>query len=59
VLIHLKIEYCPTGQLITLTGWSTYAQMTDKAGQIGLTRFVIKFRFAAWSRKKYVACANY
>jgi len=25
--------------------------MVEKAGQIGLTRFVIKFRFAAWSNK--------
>src|SRR5262245_27686363 len=51
MLIHFEIEYCLTGQLITLTERSIYTQMIEKAGQIGLTRFVIKFRFAVRSVK--------
>jgi len=49
VLIHFEIEYCLTGQLITLTERSKHTQMIEKVGQNGLTRFVIKFRFGAWS----------
>jgi len=47
VFIHFYIEYCLNGQLITLTERTTYTQMIEKAGQIGLTAFVIKFRFEA------------
>jgi hypothetical protein len=42
VLIHFEIEYCLTGQPITLTNWSIYAQMIEKVGQNGLTPFVIE-----------------
>jgi len=51
MLIHFEIEYCLTGQLITQNKPSFYPQMIEKLGQIGLTAFVIKFRFAVRSQK--------
>src|SRR5262249_55826898 len=51
MLIHFEIEYCLTGQLITINGWSIHSQMIEKVGQIGLTAFLIKFRFGARSQK--------
>jgi hypothetical protein len=51
MLIHFEIEYCLTGQLITLTERLIHPQMLEKLGQNGLTAFVIKFRFAVRSHK--------
>jgi hypothetical protein len=51
MLIHFEIEYCLTGQLITLTERSKHSQMIEKVGQIGLTPLVIEIRFAVRARK--------
>jgi hypothetical protein len=45
MLIHFEIQYCLTGQSITLTERSVHAQVLEKLGQIGLTAQVIEIRF--------------
>jgi hypothetical protein len=59
MLIHQEIDYCLTGQLITPNIWSLHSQMIEKAGQIGLTALVIKFRFATRSHENLVAGGNH
>jgi hypothetical protein len=48
MLIHFEIEYCPTGQSITLTERSIDPQVLENLGQIALTPLVIEIRFVGW-----------
>jgi hypothetical protein len=55
MLIHFKNGYCLTGQSITLTARSVYAQVLEKVGQIALTPFLIEIRFEAWLQRIWQA----